>query len=74
VVVAKRLRDSMRNGDFRDDQGDRIDVRASHGIATLPHDAQTPHTSSAGGRNDVCSEKQYAGHIGVRRADCGELE
>src|SRR5438874_3426484 len=28
VVVAKRLRDSMRNGDFRTDQGDRIDVRA----------------------------------------------
>jgi len=43
VVVAKRLRDSMRNGDFKTDQGDRIDVRASMGLATFPHDAQTPH-------------------------------
>src|SRR5438477_11856166 len=43
VVVAKRLRDSMRNGDFRTDQGDQIDVRASMGLATFPHDAQTPH-------------------------------
>src|SRR5213076_2846219 len=43
LVVAKRLRDSMRNGDFRTDQGDQIDVRASMGVATFPHDAKTPH-------------------------------
>jgi len=43
VVVAKRLRDSLRNGDFSTDQGERIDVRASMGLATFPHDAQTPH-------------------------------
>jgi diguanylate cyclase (GGDEF)-like protein len=43
VVVAKRLRDSLRNGHFSTDQGERIDVRASMGLATFPHDAQTPH-------------------------------
>src|SRR3954451_14355068 len=43
VVVAKRLRDSMRGGDFKTDQGEKIDVRASIGLATFPHDAQTPH-------------------------------
>jgi diguanylate cyclase (GGDEF)-like protein len=43
VVVAKRLRDSLRNGEFSTDQGERIDVRASMGLATFPHDAQTPH-------------------------------
>src|SRR2546427_3006456 len=43
VVVAKRLRDSLRNGNFSTDQRERIDVRASMGLATFPHDAQTPH-------------------------------
>jgi diguanylate cyclase (GGDEF)-like protein len=43
VVVAKRLQDSLRTGDFFTDQGERIDVRASMGLATFPHDAQTPH-------------------------------
>jgi diguanylate cyclase (GGDEF)-like protein len=43
VVVAKRLQDSLRNGKFSTDQGEQINVRASMGLATFPHDAQTPH-------------------------------
>jgi diguanylate cyclase (GGDEF)-like protein len=43
VVVAKRLLDSMRTGNFATEQGEKIDVRASIGLATFPHDAQTPH-------------------------------
>src|SRR5215813_13909394 len=43
VVVAKRLRESLRTGRFATDQGELLDVRASMGLATFPHDAQTPH-------------------------------
>src|SRR6266481_663626 len=43
VVVATRLRESLRAGTFCSDQGERIDVRASMGLSTFPHDAQTPH-------------------------------
>jgi diguanylate cyclase (GGDEF)-like protein len=43
VVVARRLRDSMRLGTFCSEQGLNLNVRASMGLATFPHDAQTPH-------------------------------
>ena len=43
VVVAKRLQDSLRSGRFCVDQGLNLNVRASMGLATFPHDAQTPH-------------------------------
>jgi len=43
VVVAKRLQDSLRAGTFCVDQGLNLSLRASMGVATFPHDAQTPH-------------------------------
>jgi diguanylate cyclase (GGDEF)-like protein len=43
VVVAKRLQDSLRAGTFCSEQGLNLNVRASMGLATFPHDAQTPH-------------------------------
>ncbi len=43
VVVAKRLQDSLRAGTFCTEQGLNLTVRASMGLATFPHDAQTPH-------------------------------
>ncbi|MGO9863238.1 MAG: GGDEF domain-containing protein [Terriglobales bacterium] len=43
VVVAKRLQDCLRAGKFCTEQGLNLDVRASMGLATFPHDAQTPH-------------------------------
>jgi len=43
VVVAKRLQDSLRAGTFCMEQGLNLKLRASMGLATFPHDAQTPH-------------------------------
>src|SRR5450432_711084 len=43
VVVAKRLQDSLRAGTFCIEQGLNLKVRASMGLTTFPHDAQTPH-------------------------------
>jgi diguanylate cyclase (GGDEF)-like protein len=43
VVVARRLQESLRNGNFCAEQGLNLPVRASMGLATFPHDAQTPH-------------------------------
>ena len=43
VVVARRLQDSMRAGTFCSEQGLNLNVRCSMGLATFPHDAQTPH-------------------------------
>ncbi len=43
VVVAKRLQDSLRSGIFCTEQSLNLTVRASMGLATFPHDAQTPH-------------------------------
>jgi len=40
--VARRLLDSLRSGVFCTEQAD-LNVRASMGLATFPHDAQTPH-------------------------------
>src|SRR6476659_5977817 len=41
--VARRLRDSMRASAFCKDEGLNLNVRASMGLATFPHDAKTPH-------------------------------
>jgi GGDEF domain-containing protein len=38
-----RLQESLRNGTFCREQGLKLNVRASMGLATFPHDAQTPH-------------------------------
>jgi diguanylate cyclase (GGDEF)-like protein len=43
LVVAKRLRDSLRTSTFCRDEGLNLNVRASMGVATYPHDAKTPH-------------------------------
>jgi len=43
LVVARRLRDSMRASAFCKDEGLNLNVRASMGLATFPHDAKTPH-------------------------------
>ncbi|MFI5104380.1 MAG: GGDEF domain-containing protein, partial [Terriglobales bacterium] len=43
LVVAKRLRDTLRLGRFCTEQGYQLNIRASMGLATFPHDAQTPH-------------------------------
>src|SRR5438128_1210950 len=42
LVVARRLRDSMRNSCFCKDEGLNLNVRASLGLATYPHDAKEP--------------------------------
>ncbi|HWF91927.1 MAG TPA: diguanylate cyclase, partial [Terriglobales bacterium] len=41
--VATRLRDSMRASCFCQEEGLNLNVRASMGMATYPHDAKTPH-------------------------------
>jgi len=43
LVVARRLRDSLRNATFCKEEGLNLNVRASLGLATYPHDAKTPH-------------------------------
>ena len=43
LVVAKRLRDSLRASAFCKDEGLNLNVRASMGLATFPHDAKSPH-------------------------------
>jgi len=43
LVVAKRLRDSLRTSTFCKDEGLNLNIRASMGVATYPHDAKTPH-------------------------------
>ena len=43
VVVAKRLQDSIRAGIFCTELGLSLNLRASMGLATFPHDARTPH-------------------------------
>jgi diguanylate cyclase (GGDEF)-like protein len=42
VVVATRLRESLRAGTFCSDMGLKLTLRASMGLATFPNDAQTP--------------------------------
>jgi diguanylate cyclase (GGDEF)-like protein len=43
LVVARRLRDSLRSSAFCKDEGLNLNVRASMGLATYPHDAKAPH-------------------------------
>ncbi len=43
MVVARRLRDSLRASSFCREEGLNLNVRASMGLATYPHDAKTPH-------------------------------
>jgi diguanylate cyclase (GGDEF)-like protein len=43
LVVAKRLRDGLRGSCFCRDEGLNLNVRASIGLATYPHDARTAH-------------------------------
>jgi diguanylate cyclase (GGDEF)-like protein len=43
LVVARRLRDSLRTSMFCKDEGLNLNVRASIGVATYPHDAKSPH-------------------------------
>jgi diguanylate cyclase (GGDEF)-like protein len=43
LVVAKRLLDGMRASSFCREEGLNLNVRASIGLATYPHDARTAH-------------------------------
>jgi diguanylate cyclase (GGDEF)-like protein len=43
LVVAKRLRDALRASNFCRDEGLNLNVRASMGLATYPHDARDAH-------------------------------
>ncbi len=43
LVVARRLRDTLRTSTFCNQEGLNLNVRASMGVATYPHDAKTPH-------------------------------
>src|ERR1700686_3807304 len=43
LVVAKRLRDGLRASCFCRDEGLNLNVRASMGLATYPHDARDAH-------------------------------
>jgi diguanylate cyclase (GGDEF)-like protein len=43
LVVAKRLRDALRTSMFCKEEGLNLNIRASMGVATYPHDAKTPH-------------------------------
>ncbi|HJT69500.1 MAG TPA: sensor domain-containing diguanylate cyclase [Terriglobales bacterium] len=43
LIVARRLRDSLRSSQFCKDEGLNLNVRASMGLATYPHDAKSPH-------------------------------
>jgi diguanylate cyclase (GGDEF)-like protein len=43
LVVARRMRDLLRASIFNKEEGLNLNVRASMGMATFPHDAKTPH-------------------------------
>ena len=43
LYVAKRLRDALRVTNFCKEEGLNLNVRASIGLATYPHDAKSPH-------------------------------
>jgi diguanylate cyclase (GGDEF)-like protein len=43
LVVARRLRDSLRSSAFCKEEGLNLNIRASIGLATYPHDAKSPH-------------------------------
>ena len=41
--MARRLLDSLRTSYFCREEGLNLNVRASIGVATYPHDAKSPH-------------------------------
>jgi diguanylate cyclase (GGDEF)-like protein len=43
LTVARRLRDALRVSMFCKEEGLNLNVRASIGLATYPHDAKSPH-------------------------------
>src|SRR5246127_2243526 len=43
LFVARRLRDMLRTNTFCKEEGLNLNVRASIGLATYPHDAKSPH-------------------------------
>jgi len=43
LVVARRLRDGLRSSCFCREEGLNLNVRASIGVATYPHDARSAH-------------------------------
>ncbi|HYK48411.1 MAG TPA: sensor domain-containing diguanylate cyclase [Terriglobales bacterium] len=43
LTVAKRLRDALRVSAFCKEEGLNLNIRASIGLATYPHDAKSPH-------------------------------
>jgi len=43
LVVAKRLRDALRDSAFCREEGLNLNIRASIGLANYPHDARTAH-------------------------------
>lgn len=43
LIVARRLRESLRASCFCKEEGLNLNVRASMGLATYPHDAKSPH-------------------------------
>jgi diguanylate cyclase (GGDEF)-like protein len=43
LVVARRLRDTLRSSRFCREEGLNLNARASIGLATYPHDAKSPH-------------------------------
>jgi diguanylate cyclase (GGDEF)-like protein len=43
LTVAKRLRDALRVSMFCKEEGLNLNIRASIGLATYPHDAKSPH-------------------------------
>jgi diguanylate cyclase (GGDEF)-like protein len=43
ITVARRLRDNLRASMFCKEEGLNLNIRASIGMATYPHDAKTPH-------------------------------
>ncbi|HZR64919.1 MAG TPA: sensor domain-containing diguanylate cyclase [Terriglobales bacterium] len=43
LIVARRLRDSLRSSQFCKEEALNLNVRASMGLATYPHDAKSPH-------------------------------
>jgi diguanylate cyclase (GGDEF)-like protein len=43
LVVARRLLENMRESCFCKEENLNLNVRASIGLATYPHDAKTPH-------------------------------
>jgi diguanylate cyclase (GGDEF)-like protein len=43
LVVARRLRDTLRTSTFCQEEGLNLNIRASMGVASYPHDAKTPY-------------------------------